>query len=97
MLKQLYLYSAAVKHKYGRYPKWLCFNCFKAGVFIKEPFNEEAYLETLKWVKETVEEIKNTTDFYPNREYFMCRYICGISNQCCYDIDARRNEWRNKK
>lgn len=35
MLRQLYLYSAAVKEEYGRFPSYLCFNCFRAGVFIK--------------------------------------------------------------
>lgn len=94
MLKQLYLYSAAVKFKYGKFPKYLCFNCFKANVFIKEPFNEEAYYQTIQWIKDTVNEVKQTDDFYPNREFFACHYICGVSNQCCYDIEARRAEWR---
>ena len=96
MLRQLYLYSAAIKYKYGKFPKYLCFNCFKAGVLIKEPFVKEAYDETIQWVKDTVNEVKNTDDFYPTREYFACRYICGVSGQCCYDIEARKNEWRKK-
>jgi len=97
MLKQLYLYSAAIKEKYGKFPKYLCFNCFKAGVFIKEPFVEEAYNNTIDWIKNTVDEIKETDDFYPNREFFACHYICGMSSQCCYDIQARRAEWRKNK
>ena len=31
MLRQLYLYSVAVKQVYGMFPKALCFNCFKTG------------------------------------------------------------------
>lgn len=89
MLKQLYVYAGAVKQKYGKFPKLLCFNCFKSGVFIEEEFNEKKYEETIQWVKDTVNEIKNTEDFYPNREFFSCYYICGMSHKCCYDIEAR--------
>lgn len=95
MLRQLYLYAAAVKQKYGKFPKSLCFNCFKNGVFIEEPFNEEKYNEAIEWAKETVKKIMETDEFYPNREYFSCKYICGMSSQCCYDIEARaERRWR---
>lgn len=91
MLRQLYVYAGAVKYKYGKFPKYLCFNCFKSGVFIKEEFDEEKYNETIDWVKSNVAEIKETEDFYPNKEYFSCRYICGMSHLCCYnDTDERK-------
>ena len=35
MLRQLYLYSIPVYEEFGAYPDYLCFNCFKTGVFIK--------------------------------------------------------------
>lgn len=85
MLKQLYLYSIAVKRKYGKFPKALCFNCFKSGVFIEEPFNEDTYYKTIKWVKKTIEDIKSTTDFYPCIDYFSCTNICGVSDDCVYN------------
>ena len=85
MLKQLYLYSAAIKKEYGKFPKSLCFNCFKSGVFIEEPFKEEAYLETLKWAKDKIEEIADADDFYPNQDFFSCFYICGVRDHCIYD------------
>lgn len=31
MLRQLYIYCDAVKEKYGRFPKYLGFNCFRSG------------------------------------------------------------------
>ena len=89
MLKQLYIYSAAIKQEYGKFPKALCFNCFRTGVFIEEPFNENSYNEAVEWVKNKVEEIKSTDDFYPNRDFFLCHYICGVSNECIYDQMAR--------
>lgn len=89
MLKQLYIYSAAVKKEYGKFPKLLCFNCFRTETFIEEPFNKDAYNETVEWAKKQVESIKDTDDFYPNREFFSCNYICGVSDECCYDQMAR--------
>lgn len=89
MLRQLYLYSAAVKQEYGKFPKSLCFNCFRTGVFIEEPFQEEAYHEAIDWVKGVIDDIKSVEDFYPNREFFFCRYICGVSDDCVYDELAR--------
>lgn len=94
MLKQLYIYSAAVKQEYGKFPKALCFNCFRTGVFIEEPFREDAYVEAINWAKNKVEEIKATDDFYPNREFFSCYYICGVSDDCIYDQVAREERRR---
>lgn len=89
MLRQLYLYSAAIKQEYGKFPKTLCFNCFKSGVFIEEPFNEDIYNKTIEWAKCMIEDIKHTDDFYPNRDFFSCYYICGVSDDCIYDQNER--------
>lgn len=97
MLRQLYLYSAAVKQEYGKFPKSLCFNCFRTGVFIEEPFKIEAYNEAVNWATSMIEDIKSTDDFYPNREFFSCYYICGVSNDCIYDIAAREERRRMRK
>lgn len=94
MLRQLYLYAAAVQHEYGELPEALCFNCFRTGVFIVEPFNEEAYHETLKWAKDEILKIKDSDDFYPSYEYFPCSFICDVSNECCY-FDMARDDRRN--
>lgn len=84
MSRQLYIYSAAVKQKYGKFPKALCFNCFRTGVFIKLGFDEQKYHETIEWALKCIEEIENTDVFNPNREFFSCKYICGFSEGCCY-------------
>ena len=90
MLKQLYVYSAAIQQTYGEYPKKLCFNCFKNMVFIEEQFNKDIYDETIAWVKKNIEDIKKSEseDFYPNVEFFSCRYLCGVSDECCYWSDC---------
>lgn len=89
MLRQLYLYAAAVKQKYGRYPKALCFNCFKNGEFIVEPFSIEKYNEATQWAIEKIEGIKDCGEFYPSIDYFYCRFLCGLHDECEYDEMAR--------
>lgn len=84
LLRQLYIYSSAVEQEYGKLPKKLCFNCFKAGTFIEEPFSEAAYQEAIDWAQEGIEEIRDADDFSPCIEYFGCRYICGVNDECCY-------------
>ena len=84
MLKQLYIYSAAVKQEYGKFPKLLCFNCFRTGTFIEEPFNDDAYNAAIEWAKKQVEDIKDADDFYPQIDYFSCNFICGVDEECEY-------------
>lgn len=84
MLRQLYIYAGAVKSEYGKFPSALCFNCFKTGVFIREPFQKERYDEAVRWAKERIEEIKSEEDFNPNPEYFFCKFLCDVSYDCIY-------------
>lgn len=84
MLRQLYIYSEAVRQKYGKFPKALCFNCFKNQQFIIEPFQMDRFDEAVRWVHETIENICDDDSFEPNVEYFSCRYICGLHDDCEY-------------
>lgn len=84
MLRQLYLYAAAVEQEYGKLPKLLCFNCFRSRVFIEEPFNESAYNEAIEWANKQVETISEETDFHPYIDYFSCKFICGMQRDCIY-------------
>lgn len=83
-LRQLYIYAEAVKQTYGEYPTGLCINCFRTGVFIEEPFQYEEFCKTIDWAKRTVEEIMDVDSFHPWIEYFPCKYICGLNEECCY-------------
>lgn len=94
MLRQLYLYSASVMQEFGKFPKFLCFNCFRTGTFIQEPFLASAYEETIAWAKRQIQDIKTTDDFYPNREFFYCCYICNVSNDCLYNQAAKEERRR---
>lgn len=82
MLRQLYIYSEAVKKEYGKYPKALCFNCFRTGVFIEEPFDMNALNETKNWVKNRIADIENEEDFTAYGDFFKCSYLCGVNEYC---------------
>lgn len=82
VLRQLYLYCAAVEQKYGKLPKWLCFNCFRTGVFIKEPFRQEAYEEAKKWALDRIKQIREDDEFLPKPDAFSCYWICGVDHEC---------------
>lgn len=84
MLRQLYLYAAAVEQEYGKFPTKLCFNCFRTGTFIEEPFVKSKYDEAVAWAAQNIENLKEITDFYPQPDFFSCRYICGVAHECCY-------------
>lgn len=86
MLEQLYIYAGAIKQEFGKFPKWLCFNCFKSGVFIEEPFIESKYYEVIDSVRAKIEEISGleSGDFYPDVEFFKCKWLCGYNDECEY-------------
>lgn len=84
MLRQLYIYSSAVKQEYGKFPSLLCFNCFRSGVFIEEPFRKEEYDKAMEWSEKEIGYIADTDEFYPRIDFFSCRYICGVRDECCY-------------
>ena len=83
-LKQLYLYSSFVFEKYKRFPDKLCFNCFRKGIFIEEPFVLSVYDDTIDWFLKNIGEIILETEFRPAIEYFKCRYLCEMQDYCDY-------------
>jgi len=83
-LKQLYMYSAAVEKLLGKLPEYLCFNCFRDQVFIKEKFDKQVFDETMAWAQETIDRIATETEFRPNIEYFKCNHLCDMQDYCEY-------------
>lgn len=73
---QLYLYSYAVKNKYGKLPDLLMFNVFRKKEWKRIKFNEDRYNESLKWLKEQVENIENCFDFPTIKDTFYCWNFC---------------------
>lgn len=91
-LRQLYLYSIGVQEKYGELPSELCFNCFKSGIFIKEKFDQTAFNDAKRWATKTIDQIRNTDDFYPTVDWYYCTNLCGVKDECCYYEITREAE-----
>lgn len=80
--RQLYVYSHAVFKKYGKFPKKMGFNMIRLNKIIEFEFVEEKYNETMKWIKECVEEIELNTDFNYTNGTLFCKNFCAARNMC---------------
>lgn len=90
-LRQLYLYSIAVEEQYGVQPNALCFNYFRNGMFITEPFKDNAYCESKDWLSESIDTIREESEFNPSVEFFKCSYLCEMQEHCeYYDLMKKR-------
>ena len=84
-VRQLYLYSKAIKEKYGKFPAEVWFNHFKSNHVEKLKFSEDDYNEALSWALETINKIESCIDFEPNNtDKFMCDYLCDYRENCDY-------------
>lgn len=80
--RQLYVYAAFVKEKFGVFPEILSFNMFKEGYFIDEYFNIDAYNETMEWIVDTIESIFLESDWKVSGSSYFCRFICSVLDHC---------------
>lgn len=83
-LRQLYVYSAAVKDKYGKFPDLLEFNCFRSQQVIQEPFDLQKYYEVEKWAADEIEAITVNEDWSGEPEYWRCNFLCDVCKECEY-------------
>ena len=84
-LRQLYLYCIPVKKKFGEYPEWLIFNCFRndpINRIIVEPFVEEDFEAAKKWALDSIEEIRQEDEWESDVEFCKCMHICGLIDRC---------------
>lgn len=92
MVKQLYLYAYGIKEKYGKFPKALCFNCFRTKSLIVEPFDINKYNEVIDEICKEIDRIIFIDDFYPRGDYFFCKYLCSVKDECEYAEEFTRSE-----
>lgn len=82
--RQEYLYSIAVKDKYGKYPTKLAWNHFKDGKTHVIDFDKKDLGEAVLWVTETINKINKDEGFLPNIEFFFCKNLCEFRSTCEY-------------
>jgi len=83
-LRQLYLYSIPVYDEYKVYPKYLNFNVFRCGEWIKEPFQIEKLEEAKQWVIDTINKINNESAWLPLSDEYFCNHLCSMRKICEY-------------
>lgn len=80
--KQLYIYAAYVKEKFGVYPKYLKFNLFRENEWVTEEFDIDMFNKTMKWVVETIESILFETEWKVSCSSYFCRFVCSVFDSC---------------
>ena len=56
--RQLYIYAAHVKQKYGQWPAKLKFNIFRENDWVVEEFDIDEFNRTMQWVIDTIHQIE---------------------------------------
>lgn len=82
--RQLYIYAAYTKQKYGEFPKRLYFNCFRDGEMVGEDFDPAFYEATIAWANDIIDNAVFDDEWNPlesSNNYF-CKFICGVRNYC---------------
>lgn len=90
--KQVYMYSIPILQEYGHvdYLKW---NFIRGNVFYTIPFDTNDLEKTKHWILNTIDKIKNDTEWKPNLSFMYCANMCSMRMDCPYrqeDIDSRR-------
>lgn len=80
--RQLYLYAAYVREKYGVYPSLLRFNMFRYNDWVDEPFDPAAYDEMLDWTEQTIAQIRADQAWLVSSSGYFCRWICSARLHC---------------
>lgn len=81
-IKQLYLYTLGIEQRYGQLPALLRFNLFRSGRMMDEFFCKEEYENAKRWLLETVDQVKNDSDWKPSLSEFHCTQICSSYPYC---------------
>lgn len=78
--RQQYLYCKPIIEEYGKgCVKELWWNMFRNQNWIKIPFDEKEYNDTLDWALDTIHKIEKETEWLPIVKDFYCRYLCNCS------------------
>lgn len=85
-LKQLYVYAAAIRQKYDRFPDILEFNCFRPQVMIQEPFDLNRFQQVEEWARMEIETITRNDSWMPNPDYWRCNFLCDVCRDCEYCV-----------
>lgn len=92
--RQLYIYSAYVKEKYGKFPDRIEFFCFRKNIVLEIPFNQEDYDEAIQWAIDMVAQIRDEWVFDKKPDMFYCMNLCNVRGECPY---GKYWKWKKEK
>lgn len=82
--RQQYLYSKAILEEFGEGSiKELWWNLVRQKDYIKIPFDQSEYQESIDWALNTIHKIENETEWLPNPNFFYCCYLCSMKDNGC--------------
>lgn len=90
--KQLYLYAKPIIQEYGHVDQ-LIWNMFRDQRYIKIPFDQTEYENSIQWAKDTIKLIETETEWGLNKEFikaqeedkyppFYCMQLCSQRFHC---------------
>lgn len=82
--RQLYLYSIPIMEKYGKYPDFLEFNCYRTGNRIKQAFHADELEATKHWAVDVIHQIEIEKEWKPDISWWRCHNLCGFCRCCEY-------------
>ena len=83
-LLQLYLYSLWAIQELNEEPAKLMFNCYRTGEIIEEEFDSRKMDKAMIWARDLIRQIEAEEDYNQKLDYFPCRYICPVHDECEY-------------
>lgn len=81
-LRQLYLYAAFIKEKYGEYPARLVLNLFREPAYIDTPFAKDEFDASMNWAVTTIDQIYAEEDWRPCKLDYFCQFLCDEAYNC---------------
>lgn len=90
---QLYLYSAYIYIKFGKFPKKLIFNMFRVGKYIVNDFEMKKFEEAINWMYKQVDKIKQIQIYNANYNKFFCENLCGVNHACKFYTNPHFKEF----
>lgn len=83
--KQMYMYCKGLKEALDINVDKIVWHHFKDnGELTIIPFETDEYEETMRWVIDTIEQIKNDKEFINKSSFVMCSSLCDYRNDCEY-------------
>jgi hypothetical protein len=81
-LRQLYLYSEAVRHLFHQSPSILSINLFREHMMLDDQFDVSKSSDLNAWISQTIDAIRKDRKWKALPSSFFCRFLCSSGAYC---------------